>query len=174
MYEVPTHDSCEDSHDESSDDNDDDAEEDVDNGNDNVHTRPVIDPDTSRSGTEVSLKNMQIWYLTTMLMEKLKIIVQCERCKNKTDFSTPPNRVNSVVCSKCSNVQLVVFRPVLAHAYSSTVGYLDLEGCTAFDVILQDCHLSIGCVRCSRDALVKVCLKSIEFYIQFVCCSCGC
>ncbi|KAL4227663.1 hypothetical protein ACF0H5_013099 [Mactra antiquata] len=155
-YEVPEHNSSDDV---DSSDDDDVNDENEENGgnieNDTVHTRPIIDPDTARTGTEVSLKNMQIWYLTTMLMEKLKLVVQCERCKNKTDFSTPPNRVNSVACSKCNNVQLVAFRPVLAHGYSSTMGYLDMDGCSAFDVILQDCHLSIGCIKCNRDVLVK-------------------
>ena len=90
------------------------------------------------------------------MMEKLQLTVQCERCKNTTEFSTPPNRVNSITCGKCHYVQLVVFRAVLAHAYSSTFGYLDLDGCIVFDVNLQECHLSMGCIMCNRDVLIKV------------------
>ncbi|XP_045156477.2 uncharacterized protein LOC123522982 [Mercenaria mercenaria] len=159
VYEAPTHSSDGSADDDSDDDDDDD--EGSDDGHeevgdhDKVHQRPLIDPDTERQGTEMSFRNMQIWYCTTIMLEKLRLTVQCERCKNKTDFVTPPNRVNSVACSKCNNTQLVVFRPVLTHAYSSTFGYLDLDGCAAFDVILQDCHFSLGCVMCSRDILVK-------------------
>ncbi|XP_060557009.1 uncharacterized protein LOC132717539 [Ruditapes philippinarum] len=158
------------------DDTDDDSNDDEDGiddsdetaGDDKVHQRPKIDVDTERSGTEISFRNMQIWYCTTIMVEKLRLTVQCDRCKNRTDFVTPPNRVNSVACSKCNNSQLVVFRPVLTHAYSSTFGYLDLDGCTAFDVILQDCHFSLGCVSCSRDILVKSCTagRVMEVYCR--------
>lgn len=124
-------------------------------GNEKGHQRPQIDPNTERRGTEMSFRNKWVWYLTTILVEKLRLVVQCERCKNTTDFITPPNRVNSIACSKCNNTQLVVYRPVLSHANCTTFGYLDLEGCTAFDVILQDCHFSLGCVMCGRDFLSK-------------------
>lgn len=123
-----------------------------------LHQRPHIDPDTERIGTEMSFRNMQLWSCTTVLLEKLRLTVQCERCKNMTDFNTPPNRVNSIACSKCNHTQLVVYRPLLAHSYSSTFGYLDLEGCLAFDLILKDCHFSLGCNKCSRDILVKSCI----------------
>lgn len=159
-YEVPAHKTDDEDINAAADDDDDDEEGSADSGegegdDEKVHQRPKIDPDTERKGTEMSFRNMQIWYCTTIMMEKLRLTVQCERCKNNTDFVTPPNRVNSVTCSKCNNPQLVVFRPVLTHAYSSTFGYLDLDGCTAQDVILQDCHFSLGCIMCSRDILVK-------------------
>ncbi|KAH3840515.1 uncharacterized protein LOC127879356 [Dreissena polymorpha] len=139
-----------------SEEDDEDHIENQEGGNDEkVHQRPIIAADTERRGTELSFRNMQIWYCTTVLVERVRLVIQCERCKNQTDFSTPPNRVNSVPCSKCNATQLVVYRPVLAHSYSSTFGYLDLDECTAFDVVLQDCHISMGCIMCSRDILVK-------------------
>lgn len=162
VYEVPSHrDAVENRRTSEGDVNEDDDEHSADSGEgkndeDKVHQRPKIDLDTERSGTEMSFRNMQIWYCTTIMVEKIRLTVQCERCKNMTDFVTPPNRVNSVACSKCHSNQFVVFRPVLTHAYSSTFGYLDLDGCAAHDVILQDCHFSLGCVMCSRDILVKV------------------
>lgn len=131
-----------------------------------AHQRPAVSADTERRGTELAFRNMQIWYCTTIMVEKLWLTVQCERCKNTTDFSTPPNRVNSVPCGKCNFNQLVVFRPVLAHSYSSTFGYLDLDGCSAFDVVLQNCHLSMGCIMCSRDILVKVRERNFIIYLN--------
>lgn len=119
------------------------------------HQRPQIAMETERRGTELSFGNMKMWFCTTVMMEKLRLSVRCDRCKHETDFSTPPNRINSIICGKCSNDQLVGFRPVLAHTYSSTFGYLDLEGCSVYDVILQDCQMSIGCIMCSRDVLIK-------------------
>jgi hypothetical protein len=38
----------------------------------------------------------------------------------------------------------------------NTCCYLDLEGCTAFDLILQDCNFKLGCLGCSKDTSVKV------------------
>jgi len=163
MYEAPGHQSCpvDDGEDEeeegSSGESDGDGQDGGTAATDKVHQRPAIDANTERRGTEMSFKNMQIWYCTTVMVERLKLVVSCERCKNTTDFTTPPGRVNEVACSRCSGRMLVVFRAVLAHSYSSTFGYLDLDGCTAFDVVLQDCHLSVGCIMCSRDILVKVC-----------------
>ena len=157
-YEVPQKHSSDEDSISSSDDLDSDSEEGEDKaGEKAAHRRPAMSADTERRGTELAFRNMQIWYCTTIMVEKLCMTVQCDRCKNKTDFSTPPNRVNSLACGKCNYAQLVVFRPVLAHSYSSTFGYVDLDGCTAFDVVLQNCHLSMGCIMCSRDILVKVC-----------------
>ena len=134
---------------------DDDNEEDSDDEGRDISK--LVSPDTERKGTEMVFRNMQLYYFSaSILVEKLQLSIQCERCKHQTEFATPPNRVNSVTCGKCNNTQLVVYRAVLAHPYSSTFGYLDLEGCSAFDVNLQKSVFSITCMQCNKSSTVKV------------------
>ena len=125
----------------------------------------LVSPDTERKGTEMVFRNMQLYYFSaSILVERLQLTVQCERCKNKTEFSTPPNRVNSAACGKCNNTQLVAYRAVLAHPYSSTFGYLDLEGCLAFDINLQKSVFLITCMHCNKPSTVKVNKNRVQYF----------
>ena len=105
--------------------------------------------------TTVGSYDQKLFFLYYSPLEMLHVVQFC-RCKHHTEFATPPNRVNSVACGKCNNTQLVAYRAVLAHPYSSTFGYLDLEGCTAFDVNLQKSVFSITCMQCNKSSTVKV------------------
>ena len=134
-----------------------DTDDEADEGVETKDISKLVSPDTERKGTEMVFRNMQLYYFSaSILVEKLQLIVQCERCKNKTEFSTPPNRLNSAACGKCNTTQLVAYRAVLAHPYCSTFGYLDLEGCLAFDINLQKCIFSITCMHCNKNSTVKV------------------
>ena len=133
----------------------DSSEEEEEDGNRDISK--LVSPDTERKGTELVFRNMQLYYYSaSILVERLQLTVMCERCKHKTEFSTPPNRINSAVCGKCHGSQLVLYRAVLAHPYSSTFGYLDLEGCVAFDINLQKSVFSITCMHCNKPSTVKV------------------
>ncbi|KAK3601182.1 hypothetical protein CHS0354_004383 [Potamilus streckersoni] len=112
--------------------------------------------DADRKGTEVALKNLQLLdSAATLLFEKIYIIIQCERCSSKTEFSTPAGRVNSVVCVKCSNTMVAFFRSALVHQFSSVLGYLELQGCKAFDLVMQESALKLGCLNCSQEVTLK-------------------
>ncbi|XP_046366802.2 uncharacterized protein LOC124142396 [Haliotis rufescens] len=114
------------------------------------------DMDTEKKGTEITLKNLQLREgANTLMCDKIHITIQCGRCKNHTDFNTPSHRINSVSCTKCNQSQLLTFRPVLMHQFSSVMGYLDLENCTAFDLVLQDCEARVGCVNCSKESKIS-------------------
>ncbi|XP_046549896.1 uncharacterized protein LOC124259746 [Haliotis rubra] len=113
------------------------------------------DVDTERKGTQITLKNLQLREgASTLMYDKIHINIQCGRCKNHTDFNSPSQRVNSVSCSKCNQTQLLTFRPVLMHQFSSIMGYLDLENCTAFDLVLQECVARLGCDNCSKESKI--------------------
>lgn len=113
--------------------------------------------ETEVRGTEVRLRNLQLRdSASTLVFLQIKIIIQCTRCHNRLDVKTPPNQVNAVPCQKCNQSQLVNFRPSMAHQYSSVIGYLDVEGCTAFDLVMQDCQFKLGCMRCSKETTVQV------------------
>ncbi|VDI55177.1 Hypothetical predicted protein [Mytilus galloprovincialis] len=112
--------------------------------------------ETEVRGTEVRLRNLQLRdSASTLVFLQIKIIIQCTRCHNRLDVKTPPNQVNAVPCQKCNQSQLVNFRPSMAHQYSSVIGYLDVEGCTAFDLVMQDCQFKLGCMRCSKETTVQ-------------------
>lgn len=125
------------------------------------------DMDTEKKGTEITLKNLQLREgANTLMCDKIHITIQCGRCKNHTDFNTPPHRINSVSCTKCNQSQLLTFRPVLMHQFSSVMGYLDLENCTAFDLVLQDCEARVGCVNCSKESKISVSYHLANFMLN--------
>ena len=78
------------------------------------------------------------------------------RCKTKVDVIVPVGKVHSVECFKCHGEQLVHMRPAIIHQFSAILGYLDLNGCTAFDLILQESDFYVGCDACSKEMIVKV------------------
>lgn len=108
-------------------------------------------------GTELMLQNLQLKEnAATLLCEKVVVIIKCLRCKNRAEISTPAQRVNSVICVKCNNSQLLKFRPTLIHQFSNIIGYLDVEGCIAFDVNLLETSFNVGCLNCSKQLLILV------------------
>ncbi|KAL3865636.1 hypothetical protein ACJMK2_043007 [Sinanodonta woodiana] len=112
--------------------------------------------DSDRKGTEVALKNLQLLdSAATLLFEKIYIIIQCERCSNKTEFSTPAGRVNLVACVKCNSNMVALFRSALVHQFSSVLGYLELQGCKAFDLVMQESAVKLGCLNCSQEVTLK-------------------
>ncbi|XP_062599150.1 uncharacterized protein LOC134260609 [Saccostrea cucullata] len=109
-----------------------------------------------RRGTEIKLRNLTLKdNASTLTCSNIKIIIQCARCKNKMDVNTPSGRPNLVTCLKCSYPQVLTFRSAIMHQFSSVVGYLDLDGCLPFDVILQDCVFKLGCFSCNKEMKAK-------------------
>lgn len=116
-----------------------------------------MDPEAARRGTEIKLHNLQLKENTaTLMVTKVKIVIQCERCKNKTDISTPAGRANKVNCDKCQTEQFVTFRSSIVHQFSNVMGYVDVQGCDVFDVILPDCEFQVGCMKCNKQVLFGV------------------
>lgn len=50
----------------------------------------------------------------------------------------------------------LIFRPAIIHAYSSIMGYLDMDGCVPFDLLLQDSAYKLGCMNCNKETKVDV------------------
>lgn len=139
------------------DDSSDDEEEET-------HVRMQEDGNLNsvRRGTEIRLKGLEMKEnVASLQYGQIKIIVQCGRCKTNTDLETPAGRVNMIQCGKCHNTQLLTFRPSLIHQFSSVLGYLDLDACVPFDMILQDSAFKITCLSCNKDTKVDVRFASI-------------
>ena len=82
------------------------------------------------------------------------------RCKNKDEVSVRQNQGVSLLCGKCCDTCVVVFRPAIVHQFSAVIGYLDLDGCSAFDLILSDTEFMVGCENCNKEMKVHVSRKS--------------
>ncbi|KAJ8303908.1 hypothetical protein KUTeg_017491 [Tegillarca granosa] len=109
-----------------------------------------------KKGTEIRLRELQLKeQASTLTINEIKITLQCSRCKHKFDLMTPAGRVNQMVCSKCSNIEYLIYRPVLAHQFSSVIGYLDVEGCLPFDLLLSECPGRVGCLNCSKETKIQ-------------------
>ncbi|BFZ01901.1 hypothetical protein BsWGS_04940 [Bradybaena similaris] len=138
----------------SADDDDDDDDESSDDYNDSGVTQKLnLDPE--KKGTEIELRHLQLREnASALLFERLKLVLQCGRCKNHSDILVVPGKVMSCVCEKCNQNQFVHFRAALIHQFSSVAGYLDLDGCQAFDLIFQDCRVAVTCMGCSKQTRV--------------------
>lgn len=112
---------------------------------------------TARRGTEISLQNLQLLNCAaTLLAVNVSLMISCSRCSNKGELKASAGQLNRAECPYCRNQQLVMFRPSMAHQLSSVIGYLDLDGCDAFDMILSDCLFLVNCLECSFDNKLQV------------------
>lgn len=149
--------------DEEDEDEDDEEEEEEansssdDDKNTSKSAKIVYDPpDKDMRGTEIIFQGLKINKMAASLaVTNLTVIIQCARCKNHVDVTTPPRRNNLITCLKCSNRQIMTYRPCLVHAFSHVIGFLDLDGCLPFDVNLVTSFLLVNCLNCSYDNRLK-------------------
>ncbi len=119
-------------------------------------SRSTVDP--AKRGTEVKLQSLQLKEnAATLMLTSMALVIQCSRCKNRCDLTSPAGRINSVPCPKCNGEQLVTLRAAMAHQFSSVIGYLDLAGCMPHDLILSECHFAVNCLSCNMDMAMQVC-----------------
>ncbi|XP_038076727.1 uncharacterized protein LOC119744722 [Patiria miniata] len=108
-----------------------------------------------RRGTEIKFSKIELSEsISTLVAQTVGVVIQCSRCKNRCDVITPPKRVNMARCGKCQHQQLMTYRQSLIHHFTATLGFLDLEGCTTFDLILAECEFTLGCLNCSEETKV--------------------
>ncbi|GFO31602.1 cleavage and polyadenylation-specificity factor subunit [Plakobranchus ocellatus] len=139
-----------------SDDLQDEEEEDSscseeDEEDDEEYQTQTLELQPQQRGTEISLKHLQLKEnAAALLFQRLKVILQCGRCKGHTDLYVTQGNVTSLTCDRCNNDMYVTYRPGMLHQFSSVVGYLDVDGCQAFDLILQDCRACVSCMACNK------------------------
>ncbi|OJD23494.1 hypothetical protein ACJ73_05150 [Blastomyces percursus] len=100
-------------------------------------------PDPAGRSVALSFPSMELRGIELLELKALHLTLKCERCKGLFDIknikigddgiSMPPKRVES--CKKCGNYLSVGFRRELMHPNSNRAGYLDLEGCLAFELL---------------------------------------
>jgi hypothetical protein len=110
-----------------------------------------------QKGTELSLTGLQLTDgAATLVASHISLLVACARCSNTNEVHLTPGHIFRAECSYCHGSQLMEFTATIAHQMSSVVGWLNLEGCRPFDLILADCQFAIGCINCSKEEKVNV------------------
>ncbi|XP_077424589.1 uncharacterized protein LOC144053718 [Vanacampus margaritifer] len=109
-----------------------------------------------RRGTEVRLLGLTLGENTaTAVGLNITVCLQCNRCKVTADLTLNGKTACVAQCEKCSARISAAFRPSMLHHYSDVLGYLDLHNAVPSDLVLQDCHLTVGCLSCSQESFVQ-------------------
>jgi uncharacterized CHY-type Zn-finger protein len=116
---------------------------------------PLQLPPLSPRGTALYLPGLQLSNIDYLECQSLNIVVKCTRCKSYNDLmniaSAPYGRESKPVgvsCSKCNHTLAAAFRKDIIHASNNRAGFLDLHGCTPFD-LLAACSFVPTCSTCS-------------------------
>lgn len=110
---------------------------------------------TPAKGVALDLPGLELFGIELLELKQLCVTVKCERCKDPSDIknikpSNDPNVVAPIkaeACKKCGNSMNIGFRRELMHPASHRAGYLDLVGCTVFDLLPS--YFVPTCAECS-------------------------
>ncbi|KAI8060798.1 hypothetical protein BC940DRAFT_311371 [Gongronella butleri] len=110
-----------------------------------------------RRGTEIRLVDPELDNVTLLRCVVLHLLVKCNRCKNTVDVENiqpsaeadGDSKTRWLPCTTCQAVIGVKFLPAMVHAHASSMGFLQLAGCVAFDLLPSN---FIGaCAACLQD-----------------------
>ena len=125
---------------------------------------------SNRKGTEVTLCGLQLTDgAATVFLSQVTLLVACSRCTNTNEARLVPGHAYAAVCSYCHANQLMEFTAAIAHHMSSVVGWLNLDGCRAFDLVVADCQFLIGCINCSKEEKIIVSAMHFSMFVTRVC-----
>ncbi|KAI8341370.1 hypothetical protein BC941DRAFT_391525 [Chlamydoabsidia padenii] len=144
-----------------------------------------------RRGTEIRLLQPQLDNVSLFRCVSLHVLVKCSRCKNTVDLEnilpessleTPgdptkkdTNNKNNkrerwTSCPTCHSVIGVKFLSELIHDNASSLGLLQLAGCTAFDLLGSS--FMGTCSNCMEDMTTSIRLAPNERPITHTCFHC--
>ncbi|CAO3575037.1 unnamed protein product [Mortierella alpina] len=140
-----------DSSDDGSDGDDPAAEE------DDLATTSTGGPHSTESspkrGIEIRMPDLKLDHISLLHCRSLSLLVRCNRCKGLTEIpdllpddgrpapgaagagASGPDKRKWKTCENCQSVLGAHFRAEYVHIQSRTLGYVDLAGCTAFDLL---------------------------------------
>ena len=125
------------------------------------NAKPILSS-VGQRGTEVSLCGMQMTDGTaTVVTRRITLMIACARCTNTTEVQLSPGQAYHVNCPRCHIDHLMEFSSTIAHQMSSVIGWLNLEGCRPFDLVLADCQFSVGCINCSKEEQIAVSILAL-------------
>ncbi|ORX63125.1 hypothetical protein DM01DRAFT_1403493 [Hesseltinella vesiculosa] len=123
-------------------------------------SQPMMMTDSKdvRRGTEVRLLDPQLDNVTLLRCTLLHLLVKCNRCKNTVDVENVQptqedidgdKKTRWLTCSTCQSVLGVKFLPSMVHDHASAMGFLQLAGCVAFDLLPS--AFMAACAECLQD-----------------------
>ncbi|KAF9580523.1 hypothetical protein BGW38_002811 [Lunasporangiospora selenospora] len=117
---------------------------------------PNVTGSAPKRGIEVRMPEIKLEHISLLYCRSLSLVARCNRCKtlvdipdlvpDENDAQSQPSSGHSKgsssadhckwkTCHICTSVVGAHFRTELIHLQSKTLGYLDLAGCTAFDIL---------------------------------------
>ncbi|XP_078374133.1 uncharacterized protein LOC144657650 isoform X1 [Oculina patagonica] len=121
-----------------------------------THCQDTVASSTVRRGTEIQFKGLNLEEnVSTLRGNRIVLTLECNRCRQRIDQQLSVSGPVSKQCTRCASVFAVNYRPAIIHLFSSVLGYLDLDGCLPFDVVLPESELMLGCLHCSKETSVK-------------------
>ncbi|KAF9360167.1 hypothetical protein BGX26_010306 [Mortierella sp. AD094] len=124
---------------------DESEEEDNDQVHSSISGAPVGESAPKR-GIEIRMPGIKLENISLMYCRLLNLLVRCSRCKGLFEIPdlTPEDGQSRKsgsdtrkwrTCENCQSLLGAHFRTEYVHMQSRTIGYLDLAGCTAFDIL---------------------------------------
>ncbi|RLN98584.1 hypothetical protein BBJ28_00012212 [Nothophytophthora sp. Chile5] len=115
--------------------------------------RVAIETEPEVKGTQVSLEELFLHEIGTLVPHRLVCQVQCDNCPLKLDaiLSLRASQIQKW-CPRCSVLHHVAMRPVFAHSQSNVLAYVDTENCAVVDVLPSD--VLATCLNCGCEALL--------------------
>ncbi|KAG0273966.1 hypothetical protein BGZ95_010235 [Linnemannia exigua] len=116
-----------------------------------VNTGPLVESGPKR-GIEIRMPDLKLDHISLLYCRSLSLLVRCNRCKALVDMpelvpddsSTTPSSQGHTgtadrrkwrTCENCQSLLGAHFRTEYIHIQSRSIGYLDLAGCTAYDIL---------------------------------------
>lgn len=141
------------------DDDDDDDDQEPGAGDGTVDGMRSVEGGTAegpRKGTEIRFLGLQLGGgVGTLTAHHIVVSLQCSRCKVTADLSLTGKQPCTAQCEKCNSRISGTFHPSILHQYSTLLGYMDIQGATAKDLVLLECSFIISCLTCSHEEQVK-------------------
>lgn len=150
------------------DHSDDDSDESTDSEDDNggatlaLKNPPPpsgISTQPSERGTAISFPSVELHGIELLQISNLSLSVKCERCKtlNEVGGLKPNTAKTTESCRKCATPFTITFRPELVHAHATRAGFIDVGGCTVFDMLPSTFVPTCGkCSTAAAQGLVAV------------------
>ncbi|KAF9559121.1 hypothetical protein EC968_006733 [Mortierella alpina] len=135
------------SKDSSDDDDDDDNHEEEEDHPATTNTGGPSSEASPKRGIEIRMPDLKLDHISLLHCRSLNLLVRCNRCKGLIEIPdllpddgrpmtvSGPDKRKWKTCENCQSVLGAHFRAEYIHIQSRTIGYVDLAGCTAFDLL---------------------------------------
>ncbi|KAG0359212.1 hypothetical protein BG005_001228 [Podila minutissima] len=105
---------------------------------------PSTDTTAPKRGIEIRMPDLKLEHISLLYCRSLNLLVRCNRCKSLIDLpeltpddgeDTKADKRKWKTCDTCQSLLGGHFRTEYIHIQSKTIGYLDLAGCVAYDLL---------------------------------------